>query len=197
MNEGGDSFDGLALFLAVDEQRVSVDKALSIVSRVGFLVSDNVLIGDNAMLSVNHAVSSLVVAFPSVLIARLNDKDSLCNEKSDFSSEMRSSFSEENGRLAAHRWAKGWIGQGGGAWIVDPWLVYAASAIMNGQRRNAVHSIDLAGNPSARSWASRRLDATPDRESWRSLPHAPTDVVSPGRFRPSPRRIGNRRRTAG
>jgi hypothetical protein len=54
----------------------------------------------------------------------------------------------------AYRWAKGWIGQGGGAWIVDPWLVYAASALMNGQPKTAVHSIDLA----LRSWIAEPAD---------------------------------------
>jgi hypothetical protein len=45
--------------------------------------------------------------------------------------------------LGAHRWAKGWIGAGGGPHI-DPWLVYAACDLLRGQPRNAVHAIDLA-----------------------------------------------------
>ena len=45
---------------------------------------------------------------------------------------------------AAHAWAKAWIGSGGGAWIVDPWLVYVASALLAGQPRNAVRSTDVA-----------------------------------------------------
>src|SRR5690348_11496112 len=45
---------------------------------------------------------------------------------------------------AAHAWAKAWIGNGGGAWIVDPWLVYVASALLAGQPRNAVRSTDVA-----------------------------------------------------
>lgn len=40
--------------------------------------------------------------------------------------------------------AKGWIGGGGGAWIVDPWLVYVGSALLQGQPRSATHSTDLA-----------------------------------------------------
>jgi hypothetical protein len=40
--------------------------------------------------------------------------------------------------------AKWWIAAGGGAWIVDPWLVYAASALLQGQPRQATHSLDLA-----------------------------------------------------
>ena len=44
----------------------------------------------------------------------------------------------------AYASAKWWIGAGGGAWIVDPWLVYAASALLHGQPRNATHSMDLA-----------------------------------------------------
>ena len=45
---------------------------------------------------------------------------------------------------ASYQWAKGWIRGGGGAWIVDPWLVYVASALLHGQPRTAVHSTDLA-----------------------------------------------------
>jgi hypothetical protein len=45
--------------------------------------------------------------------------------------------------LGAYRWAKGWIGAGGGPHI-DPWLVYVASSLLRGQPRNAVHAIDLA-----------------------------------------------------
>jgi len=45
---------------------------------------------------------------------------------------------------AAYEWAKSWIMRGGGAWIAEPWLVYAASAVLHGQPRTAVHSIDLA-----------------------------------------------------
>jgi hypothetical protein len=45
---------------------------------------------------------------------------------------------------AADRWAKGWIGSGGGARTVEPWLVYVAAAVSEGQPRRAVHSTDLA-----------------------------------------------------
>jgi hypothetical protein len=44
----------------------------------------------------------------------------------------------------AYSTAKWWIGAGGGAWIVDPWLVYVASALVQGQPRSATHSTDLA-----------------------------------------------------
>lgn len=55
---------------------------------------------------------------------------------------------------AAYQWAKGWIGGGGGAWILDPWLVYAASALLHRQPRNAVHSLDLA----LEHWIPDRVD---------------------------------------
>lgn len=51
--------------------------------------------------------------------------------------------------LAAGDWygaystAKGWISAGGGAFQLDPWLVYAASALIHGQPKTAVHSVDL------------------------------------------------------
>jgi len=44
----------------------------------------------------------------------------------------------------AYASAKWWIGAGGGAWIVDPWLVYVASSLLHGQPRQATHSTDLA-----------------------------------------------------
>jgi hypothetical protein len=55
---------------------------------------------------------------------------------------------------SAYLWAKGWNGRGGGVWIVDPWLVGVASALMRGQPRNAVHALDLA----LRYWIPERLD---------------------------------------
>jgi len=42
----------------------------------------------------------------------------------------------------AYEAAKSWIVGGGGAQLPDPWLVYAASALLHGQPRIAVHSID-------------------------------------------------------
>jgi hypothetical protein len=44
----------------------------------------------------------------------------------------------------AYQAAKTWISAGGGAFQLDPWLVYAASALIHRQPKNAVHSIDLA-----------------------------------------------------
>jgi hypothetical protein len=43
----------------------------------------------------------------------------------------------------AYEAAKSWVMGGGGAPLPDPWLVYAASALLHGQPRIAVHSIDL------------------------------------------------------
>ena len=40
-------------------------------------------------------------------------------------------------------WTKSWVGWGGGAWLPDSWLLYAASALLKGEPRNAVHSLDL------------------------------------------------------
>ena len=44
----------------------------------------------------------------------------------------------------AARWAKGWIGSGGGARSVEPWLADVASSLLRGEGRTAVHSCDLA-----------------------------------------------------
>jgi hypothetical protein len=61
----------------------------------------------------------------------------------DYRREITACF-ERRDWLGAHRWAKGWIGSGGGAHSVEPWLVYVASAIRQSQRRGAVHAVDLA-----------------------------------------------------
>lgn len=43
----------------------------------------------------------------------------------------------------AYEDANSWISLGGGAWILDPWLVYVASAMLHGQPRQAVHAVDI------------------------------------------------------
>ena len=53
-----------------------------------------------------------------------------------------------------HDWSKSWIGSGGGAWLPGPWLLYAASALLKGEPRIAVHSLDLA----LRVWLAGRAD---------------------------------------
>ncbi len=51
--------------------------------------------------------------------------------------------------------AKLWVARGGGAWAPEAWLLYAASAVLLGQPRTGVRSMDLAlGN-----W----VEAQPDR----------------------------------
>lgn len=55
---------------------------------------------------------------------------------------------------AAYRWAKGWIGSGGGAALLDPWLVYVGDALTLGQWKSSVHAVDLA----LQHWISDSLD---------------------------------------
>ncbi|MBI5231017.1 MAG: hypothetical protein HY876_02505 [Coriobacteriales bacterium] len=70
-----------------------------------------------------------------------------------------------------HDWTKSWVSRGGGAWIPDTWLLYAASALLKGQPRIAVRSLDLGigtwldgvGDRAALTWIRgsiiwRRLD---------------------------------------
>jgi hypothetical protein len=75
--------------------------------------------------------------------------------RADLTDEELLEFAEEYRRITAdalragdwheaYRWAKGWIGLGGGARTVEPWLVYVASALLHGQPRTATHSCDLA-----------------------------------------------------
>jgi hypothetical protein len=53
------------------------------------------------------------------------------------------------GALAKQEWAgvyectKSWVGWGGGAWLPDAWILYAASALLKGEPRGAVNSLDL------------------------------------------------------
>jgi len=61
---------------------------------------------------------------------------------------------ESGDPLGAHRWAKGWIGSGGGALLLDPWLTYIAAYLARRQPRNAVHAADLALG----SWVDRDGD---------------------------------------
>ncbi|NMM23756.1 MAG: hypothetical protein HHJ11_09705 [Phycicoccus sp.] len=51
-------------------------------------------------------------------------------------------------------WTKSWVGWGGGAWLPDTWLLYAASALLHGQPRSAVHSLDLGLG----TWLEGRAD---------------------------------------
>jgi len=44
----------------------------------------------------------------------------------------------------AYTSAKWWISAGGGAWQLDPWLLYVASGVLAGKPRIATHSADLA-----------------------------------------------------
>jgi hypothetical protein len=54
----------------------------------------------------------------------------------------------------AYEDAKSWISIGGGAWILDPWLIYVASALLHGQPRQAVHSVDIP----LQSWIADPMD---------------------------------------
>jgi hypothetical protein len=54
-------------------------------------------------------------------------------------------------------WTKSWIGWGGGAWVPESWLLYAVSALLQGQPKTAIHSLDLG----TRVW----LDGPVDRAS--------------------------------
>lgn len=51
-------------------------------------------------------------------------------------------------------WTKSWITSGGGAWVLDAWLLYVISALLHGQPRTAVHSVDLA----LRTWIEAPAD---------------------------------------
>jgi hypothetical protein len=54
-----------------------------------------------------------------------------------------------------YAWTKSWITSGGGARMVDAWLLYVVSTLRQGQPRGAIHSTDLA----LRNW----MEAPEDR----------------------------------
>lgn len=74
--------------------------------------------------------------------------------EADYRAEVGTALAQRDW-YKAYLWAKGWIGRGGGAWILDPWFVYASSALMQRKPRQATHSLDLA----LKTW----IDAPPDR----------------------------------
>jgi hypothetical protein len=41
-------------------------------------------------------------------------------------------------------WTKSWMMSGGGVWMVDAWLLYVISSLLQGWPRSAVHSVDMA-----------------------------------------------------
>lgn len=43
----------------------------------------------------------------------------------------------------AYTWIKGWVGSGGGQHLPEAWLAYAATAVLQKQPKNAVHSLDI------------------------------------------------------
>ena len=55
---------------------------------------------------------------------------------------------------AAYQAAKWWVAQGGGAWAPEAWLLYAVSAVLHGQARTGVHSMDVA----LRNWVGDDVD---------------------------------------
>jgi hypothetical protein len=61
---------------------------------------------------------------------------------------------DERDWYGVYTWTKTWVADGGGAWTVDAWLLYAISAVLHRQPRVAVRSLDLAlGN-----WIEGRED---------------------------------------
>jgi len=45
--------------------------------------------------------------------------------------------------LSRRSGTKSWVGWGGGAWLTDSWLLYATSALLKNEPKNAIHSLDL------------------------------------------------------
>jgi hypothetical protein len=67
----------------------------------------------------------------------------MSRQAAEFRREIVACF-ERGDWHGAYRWAKGWIGSGGGERSVEPWLVYVAASIKQSQRRTVVHAVDLA-----------------------------------------------------
>src|SRR5918994_953932 len=77
----------------------------------------------------------------------LDESKLLSLNTADFGAETRRLALEayESGDwYGIYAWTKSWITTGGGAWVVDSWLLYVVSALLHGQPKGAVHSADLA-----------------------------------------------------
>ena len=73
--------------------------------------------------------------------------DLLALSAADFGAETRRLAIDACGRddwRGVHDWTKAWISRGGGAWVIDAWLMYVASGLLHGQPRISVRSADLA-----------------------------------------------------
>lgn len=60
----------------------------------------------------------------------------------------------ENDWRRGHDWTKSWVAWGGGAWLPDAWLLYATSALLKGEPKNAIHSLDVR----LRTWIEGPVD---------------------------------------
>lgn len=92
-----------------------------------------------------HGVNEVLnVGRPSVIQgADVNGQPAAQATAQDFRDAVSAALEGDDWHTA-YLYAKGWVGSGGGAWSPDAWLAYAASAILHGQPRIAVHSLDLA-----------------------------------------------------
>lgn len=71
----------------------------------------------------------------------------------EYRAHIRAGLAAEDWR-GPYEWAKSWIGSGGGARKLDPWLAYVASGMLKGEPRTAVHAVDLA----LRNWIPDQAD---------------------------------------
>lgn len=78
------------------------------------------------------------------------------SQEGEYRREITACF-EADDWLGAHRWAKGWIGSGGGARSVEPWLVYVACDLGRRQPRGAVRAVDLGLKHWIRGRAARAV----------------------------------------
>jgi hypothetical protein len=77
----------------------------------------------------------------------MDESELLSLNTADFGAETRRlalGAYENRDWYGVYAWTKSWITTGGGAWVVDSWLLYVVSALLHGQPKGAVHSADLA-----------------------------------------------------
>ncbi len=77
----------------------------------------------------------------------MDPSDLLSLSTADFGAETRRlalEACERNDWRGVYDWTKSWIFRGGGAWVVDAWLLYVVSGLLHGQPRISVRSVDLA-----------------------------------------------------
>ena len=76
----------------------------------------------------------------------MDDSELFSLSTADFGVETRGRALEAYERrdwYGVYAWTKAWISDGGGAWVIDSWLLYVVSDLLHGRPKGAVHATDM------------------------------------------------------